>query len=181
MGNAQHSCKTAEHYTPAPIIKAVRKVLGEIDTDPASCPRANEIVQAAQIYTALDDGLTQPWGRRVYLNPPAGLVRKFWNRAVEHAYGDGVVLWAGYSNDQLGSLQKRTKRCPQSYPHVTTSARIKWIPGEFSVQMGLFGEDSVLGDGNNPTHYNYFCLMGGSPAEVRRFGIHFGKFGYYRR
>ena len=59
-----------ERYTPAQYIAAARRVLGEIDLDPASCEVAQGIVKAVQYFTAKDDGLKQEWHGRVWLNPP---------------------------------------------------------------------------------------------------------------
>lgn len=72
---AQHSAETNEHYTPAWLVDAAREVLGgTIDLDPASCPTAQEIVQAAACFT--DDaglgGLAPDWYGRVFVNPPGG-------------------------------------------------------------------------------------------------------------
>jgi ParB family transcriptional regulator, chromosome partitioning protein len=47
-----------------------RDVLGAFDLDPASCEEANKNVKAARFYSAEDDGLTQEWHGRVWLNPP---------------------------------------------------------------------------------------------------------------
>ena len=111
--SAQHSCKDAEHYTPAKYVEAARKVLGGIDLDPASCETANETVCAARFYDIVENGLgKRPWGGRVFCNPPGDprgvRVKSFWMRACEYALTggpDAVVLWAGYSLEQLVALQ----------------------------------------------------------------------------
>jgi len=60
-----------EWYTPADIIEAARAVLGGFDLDPASSEIANRTVQAAWIFTAEDDGLSQEWPiGRIWMNPP---------------------------------------------------------------------------------------------------------------
>ena len=61
-----------EYYTPMFILDAARLVLGEIDLDPASCKKANEIVQAKQFYTKEQDGLVQVWSGRIWMNHPFG-------------------------------------------------------------------------------------------------------------
>ena len=47
-----------------------RSVLGEIDLDPATHEKAQEIVKATQYFTKEDDGLKHDWHGRVWLNPP---------------------------------------------------------------------------------------------------------------
>lgn len=66
------SSKHNEWFTPERYIASARKVLGGIDLDPASCTLAQRTVQAGRYYTKHDDGLTQPWFGRVWLNPPYG-------------------------------------------------------------------------------------------------------------
>jgi ParB family chromosome partitioning protein len=61
-----------EWYTPSQIVEAARSVLDQIDLDPASCEAANRIVKATRYYTRSDDGLTQPWWGRIWLNHPFG-------------------------------------------------------------------------------------------------------------
>lgn len=59
-----------EWWTPAEYIETARSVLGAIDLDPATTPKANEVVKAAEIFTKRDNGLVHPWTGRVWLNPP---------------------------------------------------------------------------------------------------------------
>lgn len=63
---------TEEHYTPKKYMESVRKVMGHIDLDPASCEYANEVVQAKRILTKQDDGLQYEWSGKVFMNPPYG-------------------------------------------------------------------------------------------------------------
>lgn len=70
--HVNQSSYAVEFYTIADIIEPARKVMGGIDLDPASSQLANETVRAARIYTQDEDGLTQPWAGRVWMNHPWG-------------------------------------------------------------------------------------------------------------
>lgn len=59
-----------EWFTPVKYIEAARRVLGAIDLDPASNPLAQEWIKAANYFTRDDDGLSQEWRGRIWLNPP---------------------------------------------------------------------------------------------------------------
>jgi len=59
-----------EWYTPPDIIEAAREVLKIINVDPASCEKANEVVQADIFYTEKDDGRTKDIKGNVWMNPP---------------------------------------------------------------------------------------------------------------
>lgn len=61
-----------EYYTPPEIVEAARRTMGGIDLDPASSETANLRVKAARIFTQADDGLSQPWEGRVWVNHPFG-------------------------------------------------------------------------------------------------------------
>jgi len=63
-----------EWFTPPLFIAAARSVLGEIDLDPATHPKAQKRVKATRFYTKAEDGLRQEWRGRVWLNPPYGRV-----------------------------------------------------------------------------------------------------------
>ena len=81
-----------EWYTPADYIALAREVMGGIDTDPATSEIANRTVQASQIFTAEDNGLTKRWSGRVWCNPPYSqpLISEF-AEAIASKYESGEI------------------------------------------------------------------------------------------
>lgn len=79
---------TPEWYTPKHILAAVVSVLGTIDLDP--CAEPAKSVPAAQHFTVEDDGLSQAWRGKVYMNPPYGREIVAWvaKLAEEVKYGN---------------------------------------------------------------------------------------------
>lgn len=78
---------TNEWYTPPELLQS----LGVFDLDPCA-PIARLWDTAAMHYTKEDDGLTQAWFGRVWLNPPYSqpLVSQFVTRLAQH--GNGITL-----------------------------------------------------------------------------------------
>ena len=76
-----------EWYTPGEILEAVVQVMGGIDLDPASsdAQQAAAPVKATQYFTVADNGLTKPWCKRVFVNPPyaRGLIDAFVKKFLE--------------------------------------------------------------------------------------------------
>ena len=65
------SNESFEWYTPLRFIRAVKRVLGDIELDPASTKEANRVIKAKVFYDQTTDGLTKTWkARTVFLNPP---------------------------------------------------------------------------------------------------------------
>lgn len=93
--------KSDEWYTPAIYIESVRKVLGRIDLDPASCAKANETVKAAKFYSEADNGLMQPWHGRVFMNPPyslnAGFTEKIFKEYDNGNVTEAIVLLSAHA------------------------------------------------------------------------------------
>jgi len=61
-----------EYYTPKIIVEAAWRTMGAIDLDPASSAVANQWVNANRYFTAVEDGLSQSWEGRIWLNHPFG-------------------------------------------------------------------------------------------------------------
>lgn len=93
-----HNSGNNEWYTPAKYIEAARKVMGEIDIDPATSPYAQGTVQAKEFYTKEINGLDKPWNGRVWLNPPYSgdliwpFIEKLMNELEEGRATEAIVL-----------------------------------------------------------------------------------------
>lgn len=89
-----NNSKDDEWYTPALYIDAARKVLGEIDLDPASNDFANETVQAKTYFTEEDNGLEQEWFGRIWMNPPysSALLIRFADKLITSNFEQAIVL-----------------------------------------------------------------------------------------
>lgn len=92
--------KSNEWYTPIPYIEAARRVMGNIDLDPASCDFANKTVKATRYYNKEENGLMYPWVGTVFLNPPYGktesgesLLKVFTTRLIQQ-YEAGITTEA---------------------------------------------------------------------------------------
>ncbi|CAL9957898.1 DNA methyltransferase [Vibrio phage 1254] len=61
-----------EWYTPPWLLERVKRILGDIDLDPASCSTANINVGAKQFFTKESDSLNREWNGVVWMNHPYG-------------------------------------------------------------------------------------------------------------
>jgi len=150
---ALHSSAHSDWCTPLPIVTAARIAMDGIDLDPASDADANRLVGAKKFYALSEDGLTQPWFGRVFVNPPGGQVRPFWCRLIEHWMqretmgGMEQAIWIGYSLEQLQQLQGIAPCSPLDFPLCVPKKRIKF-----------YRTDG--GKADAPTHANYICYLG---------------------
>jgi phage N-6-adenine-methyltransferase len=96
--HVSHNSGENEWYTPRKYTDAARRVMGEIDLDPASSELANSVIQATTYYTKEDDGLAWDWEGRVWMNPPYAqpLINHICDKfAMDYSMGfitEGVVL-----------------------------------------------------------------------------------------
>lgn len=130
----QHSSETNEHYTPDsdkwPIVTMVREVIWDITLDPASCPIAQDVIQAKCWYgpgsSFGEDGLAATdWydakgaPSHAFLNPPGGLRDE-----------DGCVVIRGKRgrNGYKGCTETGACGLPAGHKHkgVSGSANFWW-------------------------------------------------------
>lgn len=167
----QHSARTPEWYTPSAIIEPCRQLMGGIDLDPCSCPLANQTVRAAQIFTAADDGLVQPWRGRVFVNPPGGQLR-----SPEPTWGSKSIgvcwLRKAISEWKAGRVEQCCFLAFQPN-HVALASKVvaaEGIPFVYPDQrIRYYCADGV---GRQPPHHNmllYLPPVEGRAAAVARF------------
>jgi hypothetical protein len=73
-----------EYNTPAQYVDMARRVLGRINTDPASNEEAQKVVRAeGRYYTKDNSGLGRPWFGPVWLNPPCDLIELFVRQLID--------------------------------------------------------------------------------------------------
>jgi phage N-6-adenine-methyltransferase len=156
------SSASAEWYTPAKYIEAARAVLGGFDLDPASNPKANEVVRASQFFTAADDGLSKEWRGRVWLNPP---------------YGDDGRVNTGTWCAKL-IAEHRAGRVDEAVLLVNAVTDRKWFQQLWDFALCFTGHRIEFytpnGTPQSPISGNVFAYLG----EARRcFAQHFEPFG----
>ena len=91
---AAFTSSSPEWYTPRNIIDRVLLTLDQIDLDPCSNSHSKPTVPAANVFTKREDGLTQPWRGRIYMNPPYGRSIGDWLGKLVKDYEDGEVTEA---------------------------------------------------------------------------------------
>ena len=140
-----------EWYTPADYIALARAVMGGIDTDPATSEIANRTVQAAQIFTAEDNGLTKQWSGRVWCNPPYAqpLIAEF-AEAIASKYETGEIEQACVlvnNGTETGWFQRMLQAASAvCFP----SSRIRFVDPEGNPSGAPLQGQAVLYLGNEP-------------------------------
>lgn len=77
-----------DYYTPPQVFEALGL---EFDLDVCAPPGGVRWVPARRYFTVEDDGLTQPWEGRVWMNPPYSQATPWVRRFIEHGHGVALV------------------------------------------------------------------------------------------
>lgn len=84
------SSKTVEWSTPQGFFDKLNAELGPFDLDPCAVA---ENAKCAKFYTKAENGLSQPWSGRVFMNPPYGReIGKWIKKAWESSRGGAFVV-----------------------------------------------------------------------------------------
>jgi len=154
-----------EWYTPVKFIDAVVAVMGAIDLDPASSAAAQAHVKADKFFTIDDDGLSQPWAGRVFLNPPYAMpfIKQFAARMAD-AWDKGEI--------EQGILLANNATDTEWF-HIAAAActALCFTKGRSSFLKSMAGELSEM---DTPTHGQVFLYFG---TQVSRFAEVFENYG----
>lgn len=142
-----------EWYTPIQYIEAARRVMGDIDCDPASCKAAQEIVQASFFLTKEDDSLRNHvnWNGRIWLNPPYSgtLIKQFVSKLITQYNINNVTQAIILTNNSSDTSWFQSLL--SHYPACFTRGRVQfWRPdsGSFGTRQGqtffYLGENTTL-------------------------------------
>lgn len=131
-----------EWTTPQVIIQAVLQMWGAIDLDPCS-PVEGPVVPARRHFTKVDDGLSQPWHGKIYLNPPYGREIADWTRKLLGELAAGrtteAVMLGPCRTDARWMAELR------QYPRCFLRGRLAFGDGEgtapFASMVLYFGDD----------------------------------------
>lgn len=151
MNSAQLINQTSgdvEIYTPENIIEAARRTLGTIDLDPASSAAANERVRATRFFTKEDDGLSQPWSGRVWLNHPFSReFNKKWVAKAEQETTSGRV--SALCMICFASTSEAWFRPLLRYPQCFLSPRTNYLRPDGTIYRGVTKGSVVTYMGRN--------------------------------
>ena len=92
LSPALFSSNTEEWYTPMDFFEQCAREVGGFDLDPCA---THENAKCSRYFTKEDDGLTQEWSGRVFVNPPYGRAISAWvaKCAKERVRGGADVIY----------------------------------------------------------------------------------------
>lgn len=168
MGRAAITLSTGcnEWYTPPEILESARKVLGYIDLDPASSDLANSFVRAKKFFSLAENGLSQEWFGRVWLNPPfnAGIIDAFADKLLSSSKVESAIMLTDNATDAKW-FRKLVEGCAGL---IFTTSRLNFINSAKFVR----GEKTARG---RHLRGSAFFYLG---SEVGKFHAEFCQYGW---
>jgi DNA N-6-adenine-methyltransferase (Dam) len=127
--------RSVEWYTPPELFEALGITF---ELDPSAPPGGVPWVPAARHFSLEDDGLSQPWKGRVWLNPPYGRDIGRWLERLA-AHGDGLALVFARTDTAWfhRAFGAATAVC-------FIKGRLRFVPGGGQAATGAAGAPSVL-------------------------------------
>ena len=113
----------------------------EFDLDVAA-PKGGANVPANRYYTMEDDGLTQPWIGRVWMNPPYSLTTPWVHKFIENGHGIALLVVSRSKWFQaLWDISDAIVPTPHELKFENPDGKIKSIP--FQTFLFAMGTDCV--------------------------------------
>jgi phage N-6-adenine-methyltransferase len=134
QGHHSQRARSVEWYTPEWVFQ---RLALDFDLDPCHPVPRRDYLPARHVYTRADDGLSQSWHGRVWLNPPYGKDVKQWMDLMSK-HGDGVALVFARTDTAWFQACARTADSA-----LFVAGRIKFIDGDGIGNSGA-GAGSVL-------------------------------------
>ena len=156
-----------EWYTPPKYIESAKKVMGEIDLDPASSEDANRHIGADEYYTQDNDGLNKQWKGKTWMNPPYSkeLIPRFISKLTYHVKNGDIIESIVLVNNATDTTWFKELASVVSVV-VFTEGRIKFL-------------DDSMKPVNTPLQGQAICYIGDNKekfiAEFAKYGTAFYK------
>lgn len=148
-----------DFYSPDAVVDAARVLFGgTIDCDPASSAAANERIRASVFYSIREDGLSQPWRGKVWLNPPYNSWGPWVTKLLSERH-------CGNLEAAIALCETRVTTAKYFAPLVSASAGILKMEG----RLQFWGPAARSPDEGHELYY-----LG---ADAAGFALHFGQFG----
>jgi phage N-6-adenine-methyltransferase len=156
-----------EWYTPRQYLDAAIEVMGAIELDPASSDRAQQHVRAEDYFTLDNDGLTQAWHGRVFLNPPYRMpdIKNFVFKLAK-AYETGEIEEGILLTNSATDTEWFHRAMTMTSALCFTRGRIKFLEA---------GEEELI-ERRTPTHGQAFFYFGPHSRKFRSVFRRFGGF-----